>query len=215
MTNWWENLDAHECKGHSQTGEEGIIDWILQSIGDGQRIAVDLGAGDGYVNSNVRFLADRGWRVLMVDGERRTTKDVVHAWITAEGVADLLRQHGIPEAFDFLSLDLDGVDYWILRALLEAGFKPRLLVCEINGIHPRDRAVTIPYRADFRWPHTNYYGASLAAFEKLGAAHGLRLVHVRHTLNAFFVRADLVPEDAEIQIDYVRADYHGVPWVEV
>ena len=97
----------------------------------------------------------------------------------------------MPEEPDLVSIDVDGNDYWIWRAL--TGYRPRLVIVEYNGaIDPRERRV-MPYTPGFRWDGTSDYGASLGALEELAAEKGYRLVHTELAgVNAFFVREDLV-----------------------
>ncbi len=68
-----------------------------------------------------------------------------------------------------LNIDIDGNDYWILKALLQK-IKPELICVEHNasfGIRP----ITIPYIQDFNRHDYHqsglYHGASITAFEKL------------------------------------------------
>ena len=108
---------------------------------------------------------------------------------------------------DLLSLDLDGIDWWILDALTVVG--PRVLVIEYQDILGPDRPWTVPYRHDFSvddYPVNdrnsyNYCGAGLSAFVKLLKPRGYRLVGCNRTgYNAFFVRetdaGELLPEVA-------------------
>ena len=124
--------------------------------------------------------------------------------MTRGGVNALLRDHGFQGDIDLLSLDLDGVDYWIWDAI--EAVTPRVVVVEYQDMLGPDRACTVPYADDFsceNFPKTggmpNFAGASLGAFVKLGRRKGYRLVGVnRYGFNAFFVRvglgADLIPE---------------------
>ena len=113
---------------------------------------------------------------------------LVSAWIERETINALIADHGYGGEVDLLSLDLDGVDYWIWEAI--TCISPRVVVLEFQSMFPADMAVTVAYRRDFvrQWTD-NYFGASLAAFVKLGRAEVYRLVGV-NTLefNAFFVR---------------------------
>lgn len=103
-----------------------------------------------------------------------------------------------------MSLDLDGVDWWLWRVMDVVS--PRVVVLEYQDILGAERAWTVPYDDNFDsslFPKTdgmpNFAGASLAAFVKLGRSKGYRLVGInRLGYNAFFVRNGLgdglVPE---------------------
>ena len=108
----------------------------------------------------------------------------------AENVEELFAQAGVPPEPDVLSIDVDGNDYWIWKAI--SRYRPRLVVIEYNGsLDPTARRV-MPYRPGYRWDHTSGYGASLGALEDLAVEKGYRLVHTELAgVNAFFVREDL------------------------
>ena len=69
---------------------------------------------------------------------------------------------------------------------------PRVVVIEYNaGLHP-PMSVTVPYQPNRAGDGTNFFGASLEALVRLGAAKGYRIVGCNISgSNAFFVREDL------------------------
>jgi hypothetical protein len=90
------------------------------------------------------------------------------------------------------SLDVDGNDYHICRAMLESGFRPKICAVEYNSAYGATRSITIKYRENFNFGHAHptqlYYGVSLAGWRKLFSAHGYRFITVeRNGVNAFFV----------------------------
>lgn len=219
---WIKKLDSRAWKVHSQDGEEGIVEAIFEGLGipteapsPTPRVAVDVGAGDGYNLSNTRFLVERGWAVLMVDGREPASKGVVQAMVTRDNVNDVLNDHTavtavgaqwiVPNDFDFLSLDIDGVDLHVWRALQ---YRPKVVLVEFNGIHPITESVTVPYDENFRHDGTTYYGGSLAAMVKLGRLKGYTLVHQQHAVNAFFVRRDLLPPGFATEVPFEPRRYH-------
>lgn len=75
-----------------------------------------------------------------------------------------------------LSVDVDGNDYWFLKALLPA--RPAVVVVEYNasfGLNP----VTVPYEPAFdrMAKHDSgwYHGASITALTKLCKTHGYKM----------------------------------------
>jgi len=48
-----------------------------------------------------------------------------------------------------LSLDMDGVDYWIWKAMER--IRPRVVICETHNIIPLLLALTVPYKPGFRY----------------------------------------------------------------
>lgn len=201
--NWIDNLeglsaDTAHCV-YSQNGEEGVLEAIFAGIGETNRVLVDIGAGDGIALSNTRLFIENGWAGARFD--MKNGEGVHRECITAENVAALLAGYHVPTDFDLLSLDIDGVDWWVLRAVLRGGYRPRVMCVEINPGIPADPAVAIEYDPLFVNRGDDYFGASLSAFVSLGKRYGYTLVHLPH-YNAFFVRSDLVPEGAPTEFPW-------------
>lgn len=197
-----------EFSSFSQNGEDGICLYIFALIGMENRRSVEICAGTGTECNTANLIINHGFHGLLFDGSednirradafyatRRETRTypptLVHSWITRDNVNDLIRRHGFDGEIDLLSLDLDGVDYWIWRAI--DCVQPRVVVLEFNNLWPADKAVTVPYRPDFTTYYTaygaEYAGASLLAFVKLGREKGYRLVGCqRYGFNAVFLR---------------------------
>jgi len=204
-----------EFRCHSQSGEDGILLYIFSLIGTTNRRVVEIAAGDGVECNAANLIINHGWRGLLFDGseellargrkfysECRTTcivpPTLVSAWITTDTVNDLVAPFAGP--IDLLSIDVDGNDYWIWKAL--DAVHPRVVVTEFNASFGPEVSATMSYVPDYRLDYARQpyrCGASLAAFTKLARAKGLRLVGV-HSLgfNAFFVPEgvgeDLLPE---------------------
>jgi hypothetical protein len=143
-----ERLTAQRFPGLSQNGEDGILLALFGVIGADERRFAELGCGTNGGNSG--FLAyELGWSGLMVDADETCVAacrhlqppsrvDVVQAWITREGVNDLLTEHGIEGEIDLLSIDIDGNDYWIWEAITVV--TPRVVVIEYNAGFPSARS---------------------------------------------------------------------------
>ena len=187
----------------SQNDEDGIVLALFDRIGATSRRFVALGSGTNGGSTGM-LAQDCGWSGLMVDASEariarvrdrfRQSPVIGHAsWITRETVNDLLRQHGFTGEIDLLDIDVDGIDYWLWEAV--EAVNPRVVVVEFNANFGFERAVTVPYAAAFERHQSGerrYYGASLQAFEHLGARRGYRLVAIEpRGVNAFFVRNDI------------------------
>jgi hypothetical protein len=119
--------------------------------------------------------------------------DSICEFIDRDNINELLARSGFGEDIGILSIDIDGVDYWILEAITQCS--PRILIVEYNSVFGPDRTITVPYDPRFvrtEKHHSNlYFGASLAAFHHLACARGYSLVGSNSTgSNAFFVRND-------------------------
>ena len=199
---------------YSQTDEDGILLFLLSVVGTSTKRSVEICAGDGIECNTANLIINHGWHGLLVDGDeglvargrqfyaRSPSTAVfppafVHSWVTRENINRLLDEHGFVEEIDVLSIDLDGIDYWIWDAIEVA--RPRVVVVEYQDILGPSRSWTVPYSDDFSSagsPRTrgmpNFAGASLPAFVKLGRRKDYRLVGInRYGYNAFFIRNDL------------------------
>ena len=190
----------------SQYEEDGITLALINVTGTTNRRFLELGSG--LNGGNTGFLAETcGWTGLMVDGNadlatrlrRRFARygvDAKELWITRDNVNQLARDHRLDGEIDLLSLDLDGNDYWVWRAL--DACSPRMVLLRFNAAFGADRAVTVPYISPVkndRATMVHYHGASLAAVEHLGQEKGYRLVMVEpRGVYAYLLRNDVAPE---------------------
>jgi hypothetical protein len=208
-------------KCHSQTDEDGILLFLFSVIGVAKKLSVEVCAGDGIECNTTNLILNHGWHGLLVDGDRgnvergirffaRSRHTYVYpprfvcSWVTRGSINEIFAANGFSGEIDLLSLDLDGVDYWIWESI--EAVSPRVVVVEYQDILGPERSWTVPYGDDFssrNYPMTdgmpNFAGASLSAFVKLGRRKGYRLVAVnRYGYNAFFVRNglrdDILPE---------------------
>ncbi len=196
-----------EFRVSSQWGEDGIIEWLCQKLPGIARSFVEFGVYK-YAEANTRFLLEnRGWRGLVIDGDEehmqalrgqplhwRHDLTAVAAFVTAENINALIAGNGFAGPLGILSVDIDGNDYWVLEAI--DCVDPAVIICEVNGMFGDLRAVTIPYRPDFRRMEAHwsgqYFGCSLAAARMLCDRRGYSFVGTNSTgVNAFFVRTDI------------------------
>jgi len=189
---------------YSQFEEDGILLYIFSLIAPMNRICVEICAGDGRECNTANLIINHGWWGHLFDGSESNVsrgkaffarhKDTflypprfTKAWITAENVNDQIAESGARGPVDLLSLDLDGMDYWVWRAI--SIIEPQVVVCETHNPIPPDKALTVPYAPAFSYQSENYRGASLAAMCKLGREKGYRLVGThRFGFNAFFIK---------------------------
>jgi len=112
----------------------------------------------------------------------------------------LIAESGFSGEIDLLSIDIDGMEYWIWQAI--EVISPRVVVIEANGKFG-ERSISVPYDEDWIYDSEKapfYHGASLAALSKLAESKGYRLVGTnRFGFNAFFLRV----EEAVAQIPTV------------
>jgi len=211
---WLPSMKDVGFRKYSQFEEDGILLYIFSLIPPINRTCVEICAGDGRECNTANLIINHGWWGHLFDGNEQNVKSgkkffstnkntflyppqFTHAWITAENVNGLITKSGGTGPVDLLSLDIDGMDYWVWKAITV--IEPQVVVCETHNPVPPDKALTVPYDPEFICESENYRGASLAAMCKLGREKGYRLVGShRFGFNAFFikngVREEFFPE---------------------
>ena len=206
------NLTAERFPFRSQNEEDGLLLALFKRIGMTDRRAVEIGCGMNGGNSGF-LVAECGWTGLMMDANRAKIAAIkqryaghavttVKAKVTRETIDGALTHHGFTGELDLLSIDIDGMDYWVWEAITAC--QPRVVAIEYNWLFGPERSVTIPYDAEFEVGAVGtraYRGASLAALVHLGRRKGYRLVATER-VNAIFLRNDVAPAISEI--DTVR-----------
>lgn len=182
----------------SQFGEDGVIEEILRRVGIKNRWCVEFGAHDGKFMSNTwRLIAKEKWSAVLIEGHSKRACELaklhrengnVHVqqayvgWNAENSLDALLKQTNIPEDFDLLSIDVDGNDFHIWKAV--SVYRPRVVVIEFNPTAPNDL-----YFVQDPDPRVNQ-GSSLRAISILGKEKGYELVATTQ-VNAFFVLREL------------------------
>ena len=222
-------LHKNEFRVFSQWGEDGILQYLTREIGIREGIFIEFGV-ETYVESNTRYLlVNNNWSGLVIDGDKSNVdyirRDPIYwrhnlkaqcSFITAENINELISDNGIVGEVGILSVDIDGNDYWVWKAIEVVD--PIIVVAEYNARFGPTDAVTIPYDPDFirRVAHHSmiYYGASLAALANLGRSKGYALVGCNSSgNNAFFVRRDKLPKvlpELSPEQAYVRNQFREV-----
>lgn len=168
----------------------------------------------------VPFAKDHSWKGLLIDGGRREVEDAKRLWptdrltiverfLTLDSL-DIIRGHF--DKIGILSIDVDGNDYWFLKALID--LEPAILCVEYNstfGLRP----ITVPYHPQFDrhnyHPRGWYHGASLSAIASLCASHGYGIAAgADGNCNAFFTKSGrLSPEDI-FKPKRLREEHSGI-----
>jgi len=186
------NIRDAEVKIFSQYGEDGIIDFLLFKLDlINDIVFIEIGTGD-YEEANTRFLCEtRNCRGLLIDkiNDLKYIKKRDFFWkndiyfcqkpISSENILKVLNSYDFNNRFNLLSLDVDGVDYWILKNIdLD---RSDIAVVEYNPLFGADHSFTVPDINNF--DRNNYrkifYGASLRA-----------MIDLMNSKNFFFVGAN-------------------------
>ncbi|KAB2809776.1 hypothetical protein [Phaeocystidibacter luteus] len=210
---------SNELKVYSQNGEDGLLLYLLQQVGIHNRTMIEFGIGDGRQCNSANLILNFGFKTLLLEGNPNFVKSakryyhdlrfveknrltIKEAFITRDNINGLFAEAGFEGEIDILSIDIDGNDYWIWKAINVVN--PRIVVMEYNASVGPDESLTVAYDPSFsrmeKHPSGWYHGASLQALTKLGSELGYELVGCDSCgVNAFFVRKDLVGNDLQIQ----------------
>ena len=204
------NLSEVEFRVFSQWGEDGIIDWVINKFPNIPKSFLEIGTQD-YKESNTRFLLiNKNWDGFLIEGNDKEVKKiksqriywkhqlkVKNEFITKENINNVIKKLNVPKKLGLLSLDIDGVDYWILKKL--SILEPSIVICEYNSLYGLNKSITVPYKKDFdrsKEHYSNlYYGASIKAFIDLMKTKKYFLLGTNTAgNNAFFMRNNFLKE---------------------
>lgn len=137
----------------------------------------------------------------------------VPAFVTTENINTLIRDNGFDGEVGILSIDIDGNDYWVWKAI--SCVQADIVICEYNSRFGSERAVTIPYDSNFYRTDAHssnlYFDASIRALTLLGQQKGYALVYGNEIgSNLFFIRRELLNDvvyEKTVEECYVRAKY--------
>jgi hypothetical protein len=182
---------------YSQRSQDGIIASVFDAIGTTNKECVEFGFNSksliGGSGPNCgRLVVDEDWHGTFFDSEYDNIDINLHqVTLTPENLAKTFELHDISHVPDYISIDVDGPDLWLMAAMLEAEYTPRLISCEYNANFPADVSATVT--KDTSWNNDAVYGASLAALCKLAHAYNYQLICVEPGYDAFFMPHNLVP----------------------
>lgn len=219
------NIQDYEFKVTSQTGEDGIIQYLINKIQIKNKIFVEFGV-ENYTEANTRFLLQSdNWSGLIIDGSQEHMNSVMNSdlgwkydlktvasFITRDNINDIIKGAGIEGEIGILSVDIDGNDYWVLDAI--NCVNPQILIVEYNSLFGPNAKITIPYDENFVRTNKHYsnlyYGASISALTELATKKGYSLVSSnKFGNNLFFVRQEYQSLFAKIspQEAYVKSKF--------
>ncbi len=199
---------------YSQSDQDGIIESVFGQIGTTNKFCVEFGfnsqslTGGSGANA-ARLILEDGWRGLLLDSSFSNPSINLHKeFLTPENIGSVFRRHGVPSEPDFVSIDVDSVDLWLFKGMLQAGFRPRLVSIEYNSNFSIDESVTMPIGV--KWQEDACYGASLLALYEVGREYKYSLVAVSSLLDVFFVPSSLCSAEHVPTLEYL-AQFTGLP----
>lgn len=211
-------FNAYGKKTFSQTDEDGLTFEIIKRLKIESGVFAEFGVGNGIENNTLALVGAK-WRGFWVGNEdlavntnptneSRLNFTYIKDFIKLDNIIDLLKTGLAAIAkpqIDLISLDLDGNDIYFVEKILDDGTKPSVFIVEYNSKFAPPIEFSIDYNENHGWDRSDYFGASLAAFNKLFVKHGYFLVccNAATGSNAFFVKNEFrslfpeVPDDLD------------------
>lgn len=195
---------------YSQYGEDGIIQEIFSRLNIQKGFFVEFGAVDGMWISNTRLLHENGWEGVMIEPDPSLYVELCRNYPEGSGVLplnyfvvhsnqdprgllfDQIRQIHFPDReIDFLSIDVDGADYYILKSLQ---CRPKVICVEANlNWHPL-MTEEIPESVALQ-----NLQQPLQVYINLAKQMGYEPICL--TINLFLIRKDLFPYFTDVPTD--------------
>ncbi|HKY30431.1 MAG TPA: hypothetical protein VJM12_21040 [Pyrinomonadaceae bacterium] len=189
-------------QGFSQWSEQQILSKYIDELlpPNYSKTVVDIGAGNGIRWSNTYSLFLSGWRGVGIEADSRKFARLERAYrklpqarachetADPDNIVPLLKSLGIEKNFSVLSIDIDGNDYWVLKAIL-CEFQPALVVTEINEKIPPPLRFLFKYAPNSQLRH-HFFGYSIAVLEDLCDQFDYGILQLEYN-NAFIAPREL------------------------
>ena len=134
---------------YSQNGEDGIIEYIFNTIGIENGNFIEFGAWDGIHLSNTYNLFKKGWGGIYIEGDSNKYNKLVYNFNSFDRITCLNKMVGFKDndnldlivdeslhnkkEFDFVSIDVDGLDFFIFENFNK--YLPKVVCIEVNAGH--------------------------------------------------------------------------------
>ena len=228
--------NSWEFSGFSQNGEDGIVDFLSRKTIKPNRYFIEIGSANGFENNTSWLAIVRKYSGLMVESRRKAAElcrlimsllnigvECKQMFITRENIEQFLGMalYLNPDVF---SLDMDGVDYYIAKAVMDAGFRPKIFIVEYNSTFGPGKSITIKYNENFNHYKAHdsflYYGVSISGWKKLFKSFNYKFVTVDlNGVNAFFINQECFEKDfidnlngLEFQENFFQLKKFKMPW---
>ena len=164
----------YEAKVFSQHAEDGIISTLLDFLKEPNKIAIEIGSGNGSENMIRNLVANRGYTGI---GHDLVNSIWPHENYTHNvGSITLANLDGVVAKWptltpDFFSLDIDSYDFWVLKELLSNyNFRPSVMSIEYLCYYGPTNVCSV--KSNLPSYTFKKCGASLTAYKKLLEMYG-------------------------------------------
>lgn len=165
----FKSINDAEEKFFSQNGEDGIIDYILETINIKDPKFIEIGVED-YIEANTRLLYHvRNSKGLIIDQSIDINKlsknlelwkgrlKVLKKSVNPNNINEIINYENFNKNLDLFSIDIDGLDFWVIREL-PTNFA-KICIAEYNPLFGSESEITVPNIENF--DRTNYHYSNL------------------------------------------------------
>ncbi|MDP5240599.1 hypothetical protein Q9Q94_13725 [Uliginosibacterium sp. 31-16] len=202
-------LEPFGYKVYSQNDEDGILHEIFKRLKIGKGFFCEIGVENG-LECNSLYLIHQGWRGSWIEGNEAQRDPIFNkfeslinsnrlfvdiGYVYPDNINACIKGTLTPlgmtgDNLDFLSIDIDGNDIYLLEAL---SYNPKVICIEYNAKFPPPVSKKPVPDPNNSWRGGDYMGSSLVALDEMAKNKNYTLVATNITgSNAFFVRNDLV-----------------------
>lgn len=124
-------LERYGFKVYSQNDEDGIIEEIFSRIGTTNKKFIEFGVQNG-LESNGHYLLLKGWSGLWLEYDEKFYNEILinfknviknekllvaNEFVTKDNIDSILLKYEQEREIDLLSIDIDGNDYHVWKAI--------------------------------------------------------------------------------------------------
>jgi len=144
------NFESYKKNVFSQFGEDGIIEEIFKRLNDvSDKKCCEFGAWDGkYFSNTCNLITNHNYEAILIEAKKKKFDELninfpdkkiikINKFVNFSGensLDNILENNFFNKDFDFLSIDIDGCDFWIFESLSK--FTPKIICIEYNPSIP-------------------------------------------------------------------------------
>jgi hypothetical protein len=201
-------IDLPDCEKsvYSQHEQDGILEKLFSHLPteNSPPFCVEFGFSSTSLTGNsnsANLILNHGWQSVLLDGGNENLEINLHkSFITSKNICNLLKKHNVPKNLEYLSVDIDSTDIWILMSILEV-YRPLVITIEYNSQFPFNQAITFPDDPEEFWEEDSVYGCSVGAIKLLAEHHNYKIVYVGGT-DVYLVSAHAIPRLKPLPLNY-------------
>ncbi len=204
MKEWVKNLDKinFEKGEYSQYFQDQLLEYIFNSLNLNKKsnFCVEFGYSTNKLSDHgntTGLIKNHNWDYILFDIDYENEDiNLYKEFLTTDNIIEVFKKYSIPIEPEYISIDVDSTDFWLFKELLTK-YKPLVYSVEYNPNFPITEAITFPNDYNLTFNNDRAYGTSLKALTLLAESNNYSLLWVVPTLDAFFIRNDLIDDNTD------------------